>query len=92
MKPKHKTAHLTHKNHLRDFGKFKEKSKMFDLATATLANSRTMVAITKYINIKKKKNLKRSREQNRPRSAVILTELGRRVTDLRLAVTVRDGG
>ena len=64
---------------------------MFDLATATLANSRTMVAITKYINIKKKK-LKRSREQNRPRSAVILTELGRRVTDLRLAVTVRDGG
>ena len=36
---------------------------MFDLATATLANSRTMVAITKYINIKKKIEEKQRAEQ-----------------------------
>ena len=37
---------------------------------------------TKY---QKKKKMKRSRERNRPRPTVTLIELGRWVTDLRLA-------
>ena len=67
---KYKTGQLTHKTPLKDFGKCKEKSKMFDLSR------------TEY---QKKKNLKRSRERNRLRPTVTLIELGWWVTDLRLA-------